>query len=454
MSGERPRRRVHAAPADAQGHGQHESRLSLGLLVLLVAVLTRLSRYTRASVVTWGGADTAEMSFRAWDIDPSKATMAMAACLLALAVLLRPRIAYLRMDLPLKLLFALVAFSLISLLWAYDPGWSLMWTLRLVQTIGVYVLVLAFTRTRDDLRWWGHLFLYASFVNLAGMIQEAIAPETFVHLGGRAGQATRIYLAAYPGWGLLFLPFALHYLLFGRNRRETALGGLALIANLVTLYLSFRRAAPLALGLALLSYLLLIGHRRRGFVLLLAGIALAAGLTIALNPTYAQRLGTIPWLGGATLKDWEGSTRLIQYLAGLEIFRRHPIWGIGLGGPMLWIRDVYGFPEVLGQHSMFLALATSLGLVGLIIYVFFLISAADRTMRALRAQVSVDPRAASLSAAILSSLVAMLFWGQIQCQLYTVRIYLCAALGSVACEVLTKHVTARSRQRQQQPEGP
>lgn len=433
MSGERPRRGVHAAPADAQAHGQRESQLSLGLLVLLVAMLTRLSRYTRASVVMWGGADTPETRFRAWDIDPSKATMAMVACLLALAVLVRPRIAYLRIDLPLKFLFGLVAFSLISLLWAYNPGWSLMWTLRLMQTIGVYVLVLAFTWTRADLHRWGHLFLYASFVTLAGMIQETIAQETVIHLGGAAGEATRTYLAAYPGWGLLFLPFALHYLLFGRNRAETALGGLALIANLVTLYLSFRRAAPLGLGVALLSYLVLIGYRRRGFVLLLAGIALAGGLAIALNPTYAQRLATIPWLGGATLEEWEGSTRLIQYLAGLEIFRGHPICGIGLGGPMLWIRDVYGFGIVLGQHSMFLALATGLGLVGLIIYVFFLISAAARTMRALRAQVSVDLPTASLVAAILTALITILFWGQIQSRLFTVHIYLLAALGSVSC---------------------
>lgn len=421
----------------------------------MIAVLTRVSRYTRASLAIWGGGATAEARARTWDIDPSKLTMLLAAYLLALFLLLRPRAPSLRLDLPLKLLIALIAFSLVALAWAYEPIWSLIWTVRLTQVVGVYLLIIAFTHTMDDLHRWGHLFLYASFAALAGAIQEIVAPETFAHLGGTAREAQRIYFIVYPGWAVLFLPFSIHYLLWGRNRTETALGGVTLAVNLATMYLTSRRAAPLAVGIEVIVYFLLVGRRHRAFRPVVGAMAIAGVLALALNPRYASRMSTIPWLGGGGLEQWEGTRRLIQYMAGIEIVRRHPFGGIGLGGPMLWIRDVYGHWQVFAQHGLFLTLASSLGFIGLSIYLLFLGSALGRTLAAFRTQARLgDLRAASLTTAILSSLIAILFWAQIQPQLYGPEIYVCAALGSVARAALAKRGVRRSRQRRHQAEAP
>lgn len=444
--------RASAAPATLQA--RHRSGLSLGLLVLMIAVLTRLSRYMHASLAIWGGSATVEARLRSWDIDPSKLAMVLAAYLLALRVLLRPRAPLLRLDLPLKLLIALIAFSLVALAWAYDPVWSFIWTIRLMQVVGVYLLIIAFTRTSDDLHRWGHLFLYASFAVLGGAIQELVRIGTFVRLGGIAGGAETIYFMVHASWAVLFLPFSIHYLLWGRNRIETALGGVTLASNFATLYLTFRRAALLAVAIEMIVYFLLIGRRHRGFLPLVAPIAIAAVLAFALNPQYASRMKTIPWLGGGGLERWQGTSRLIQYMAGIQIVRTHPLGGLGLGGPTLWIRDVYGFHGIFAQHSLCLTLASSLGPVGLGIYLLFLASVLTRAFAAVRTQTCLgDLRSASLNAAILSSLSAMLFWAEIQPELYRTKIYVFTALGSVAYEMLPKQLTARSRQRRQQAEG-
>jgi len=361
--------------------------------------------------------------------------MLVAAALLVLAasMLMYRQRRYVRIDMAAKFLLSLVAWSFITLAWGYNPLWSFIWTMRLLQWVAVYVLIITLTRTRNDLNHWGHMFLYASFVNLAGLGLELTGLGSYRHIGTVAGEYRASILTLYPCWAVLYLPFALHYLLWGRNRTETALGALSFIVNLATVYASFRRAGPIAVGLVLLTYFVLVGHRHRAFVRLCAMILLAGVLGIILNPAYAKRMSTIPWLSGATLQAWEGSLRLIQYRVGFEIFAHHPFSGIGLNAPHLWIKEVYGFPGYLGQHSILLGLASGLGLGGLCIYALFAISALRRTSAAAHHQLSLgDLRGASLAAAILASLVGMLFWGQVQSLLISLPVYLCAALGSVA----------------------
>ncbi len=364
-------------------------RLSLGLLVLLVAVLSRVSRYARNALVVWGQT-RGEGRFMSWDIEVSKLLMLLAFYVFAVGLLSRPRARFIRIDPPLKILALFGVLGLISLAWAYDPAFGLPFAIRTFQYVGVYFLILAFTLTWDDLHHWGYLFFVAALFNLAGTVQERIAPALSV--GGVAGTATISWITIYPCWALLFLPFAIHYFLWGRNRTERCLGGLGILVNLTTIIVSFRRAGPLGVGVILVVYLALIGWRHRLYTRLLVLALLAGILVMMLVPGYAGRLATIPYVGSATLEAWAQNDRMILYMAGLEAFRTHPLLGLGVAGPTIWIRDVYGYHSIFEQHNLFLAVGAEVGVVGLSVYIIFLLAVAARPVPDTPALYSYVPR--------------------------------------------------------------
>jgi len=408
--------------------------MSLGLLLVLLGALSQASRFSRASLLIWGGGPGIELYY-SWDVDPSKMIVAGALYLLVLAMLLHPRQPYLRVDLPFKFLGALIAWSFLALAWSYDPGWSFIWTLRLAQWVVVYLLVITFTRSRDDLHRWSHLFLYSSFINLVGVVLELTIREKIGHIGTAAGEFDRALLTGYPARALMYLPFAFHCVLWRRNRVEGGLGAACIVFNLAAIYISGRRAGPLVLVVVLVAYFLLIGRRHRGFLIACIAILIAGIVAVKLNPYYAWRLSTIPFLGGAGLEQWEGDPRIIQYREGLAIFAQHPIGGIGLNGALLWVKHLYGYG--LGQHSVFLAMASELGLVGLFLYLLFAGFAAMRSLAAVRGGLGAGDRpGASLGAAALTSLLAMLVWGQFQSLVFSMPIYISAGLCSVSYGIL------------------
>ena len=408
--------------------------ISLGLLVLLLAVLSRVSRYARDAFLVWGET-RGEGRFMSWDIEMSKLLMLLAFYVFAAGILSRPRLRFIRIDTPLKILTLFGVLGVVSLAWAYDPAFGLPFAIRMFQYIGVYFLVLAFTLTWDDLHHWGHLFFFAALLNLGGTIQERIAPVLGV--GGVAGTATISWITIYPCWALLFLPFAIHYLLWGRNRVERCLGGLGILINLATIVISFRRAGPLGVAVILAVYLALIGWRHRVYRRLVLITVLAGILALALIPGYSHRLASIPFLGSRTMQTYAWYDRLILYKAGLKAFQSYPFLGLGVAGPTIWIRDVYGYQTIFEQHNLFLAIGAEVGVVGLTLYGLFLVTAGVRALRAFRNRVAAgDMRGASLVAAILSSFVVMIFYAQFQILLRSIPIYLAAALGSAAYEIV------------------
>jgi len=157
-------------------------------------------------------------------------------------------------------------------------------------------------------------------------------------------------------------------------------------------------------------------------------------VTIAFDPHYARHLSTIPWLGHAELSDWSNNIRYIQYLTGITVFLQHPVLGIGLGGALAWSIDKAHL--FLTQHSITLQLASETGLIGFTIYALAVATAMRRSAAALRAtHADGDKWGRSLTAASLASLVAMLFWAQLQPMLMHLEIYLCCALCSVSASV-------------------
>lgn len=409
-----------------------QDRLSLPLLLLLGLFVTRLTRYTRAKWFLYG--DPAGGGGEAFDLDPSKVFVALIGAVFVAAVLLWPRRRVIRIDLAAGVLLVFAVYLLLTVFWAYAPRVSLNWTLITFQWFLLYLPIISWTLTRGDLHRWGTVMLIGSFIVLGAMVMEwqGVAPE---RLGGaRPGSAVYAYWEIYPRWAVMFLPFAMHYALKGQSSLLRKVGATAIAANLVTVYLSWRRAGPFVAAFALVAYTLLAGRRR-----LLVGIAATIGITatmlLTINPRYVQRITDLPGLGGATLEHWEVDTRMFQYMVGIQTFVRYPIGGAGQMGSREWGADQYG--RTMTQHCLTLALLAEAGIIGLFIFGLFAFVPLRRCLGALRAcRRRRNKHDESWCAAVIASLLTILLWAQMQPLLRALPIYLLAALASSTTEIL------------------
>ncbi|NLO05626.1 MAG: O-antigen ligase family protein [candidate division WS1 bacterium] len=408
--------------------GSGAKPLSVPLLLLMLLVLTRLTRYTRASLFHVGS-DSSPI-----DLDPSKLVALMALGLIVAAMLIWPRRRLISVDLPLRFLLIFYVYTFISAVFGYDTRSSLVFSLQMTQWVVLYLLVISFTRDRADLSRWGTMSLIGTIVVLAAMVGDIVAPNTTIG-AGVAGRPTWVYLEIYPRWAIFFLGFALHYAFHGRRSGKRAFGLGAIGACLLTVYLSARRAAPVGVLLVIGIYTLLAGRRNRALWAMIAAVVALGAIAVAVNPQYAERLSSIPLIGGET-SVIDDSERVLQYLVGLELFVENPVSGVGLGGATQWTYDNYGVK--IAQHSLILKLASELGFVGLVLYGLFIASGIKLAFIALRnRQAEGDVVGHSWSAAVISSLFGMLFWAQIQPSLEELPIYLAIGLASATAEVYT-----------------
>jgi len=409
---------------------------SLPLLLVMLLTFTRVNRYTRTSLLVLGDASRAATRFSSFDFDPSKLLVALTLGLLLCFALLDRRRKVITVDPAGVWLIAYGVLGLVSLTWALDPTWSLAPALRFFQYVVLYVVIVSLTRSWHDLNHWGHTFLYLAPVTMAAAVQEVVAPVR--SLGTVAGEEHGWYLFIYPCYALLALPYALHYLVRGPSFRSRALSILALLSNLVVIFITQRRAAPLALGVLFISYAWFVGRRHRSFRVVLVTMVIFGALFAIGNASYLKRLSTIPYLGGADLSEWEGNPRLLLYQGGLAAFAEHPLLGLGAEGAAVYIRDVLGERSAaMEQHALVLSVATDFGVVGLIVYGMFVaavLSALLRTIRRMRhAGCSLE---ADFAGAVLTSFLTVLFYSQFQAFQRSDPIYLCAALGTATYLIL------------------
>ncbi len=402
----------------------------LGLLFVMTAVFFRLSRYTRHSLINFG--KTADVLI---DIEAYKLMMLLPLAFLVLAALQWPRRTRVRLDPPFKLLIALFVFSTASLLWAYNPAYSLPWLLRLAIPFTVYFLVINYTVTRRHLRWWSYLFVLMGFADV--IIAAVELPFLFRLWGSIRASDPEIlgYIGIYARWAVVAFAFSLHLAAFGESRRERSAGIVGAIVSVITVYFTYRRAALLAVALVVLIYMVLIGRRRRDFVALAVVVALLAGGALLVDPRYAQRIASIGQASDLSSVEGGSLQRVLQFLMGVRIFKEHWLLGIGTGNMLIYTKDTYGTGKWL-PHNIYLEFGGELGIFGLGLFLAFVAVALQRGWRAFRIRLAAgDLNGASLAVAVIAALSAMLLYGFFQPIRHDFYIYVLAALASVAYDV-------------------
>ncbi|MGD9496667.1 MAG: O-antigen ligase family protein [Armatimonadota bacterium] len=362
-------------------------------------------------------------------------TLVMLSLALLVALMLRRRSQrVLRIDPPFLALVSFTAYATVSVVWALYPSVALERAGRLWFYTSIYMLIVCWTTRRSDLNRWGHLFMYMAVALFACTWVEANLigfDQAYVMTG-------EIYVGFFSYWAALLFPFMVHYVLCPRNRFERILGTAGLLATVGTVFLTARRSPLLTMPLALILYLVLVGYRRREHVIAMALIAGLGALVLASQPKLLDRMAAAFILltpEGETLRQLH--PRWIIYEGGLAAAKRYWLTGMGLGGTLHWMDDVWGYTRVFDQHNLILQLLSELGITGLLLFTGFAWLAYARMRRALSVMLRQGQvRQASLVTAMICSFVTLLVYAQFEPMLTQSLIYVVAAVGSSACSLL------------------
>lgn len=233
------------------------------------------------------------------------------------------------------------------------------------------------------------------------------------------------FLAAYL---VMAVPVTASMVLAARPGPLRLVLALATLCQLAALYLTYTRAALVALAAPVLVIGWLTGRRRLSAMLLIAGIV----FTLAIPSVRRKMLG-------------EGHNRYALWVASLYITRDHPIAGVGDGNydRVLYSKQAYfetpfGVSSTASHNSILLSAAyhgVAGGLANVLLYVLLALSAL-RAVKAVRAR---DPtgRDVFLAAGIAGGLAGYLVQDQFNNLLYVPKVvtqlwYLVAVLGALA----------------------
>lgn len=168
----------------------------------------------------------------------------------------------------------------------------------------------------------------------------------------------------------LSLPISFYLATIRRHRSAVWIYRVQQIAAVVAIGLTSSRAALIATAVAL-SYLLFASVKmtfRQKCAFFLVGLMAIGSAVTFLPQTSWKRWGGI----GKELKQGTLGDRIVIWSVGLELFREHPIRGIGAGGFPEGTRWMFPRGEV--AHNTFLSVLVEEGLVGLALFLLLLLT--------------------------------------------------------------------------------
>lgn len=396
------------------------STIRIGLLLLMLGVGVRFHRAGTAGFPS-----------------VSEILVVLAGLVVAGRALIRPQSRALRMDNSLKFLVAFIIWAALSWMWAFYPPVAKTEIPAMIIKAGLYALIIMCTLTREDLTRWNNLFLFLSFGFLATGIYEGM----FVGFNkAAAGTDQWPWIAQLAWWVVFLIPINVHHLVYGSGRRTNALAALALMANLLTLYVVARRAPMLAVPIQLLLYGVLVGRRQKMFIVIVAAVVMGLVVMMLVKPAFMWRATmTLAELHARLQGEETGFdyARFQQYAGSVAAIRSHYLLGLGFGSLRYWLHDVYGLRTVIWPHNLTLRVIGELGIPGAILFAGFVLSALGRAWRTRKELMSQEDFAnASLLTALICAVIGLFIYAQFQPMLKDTSLYLSIGLMSAAAWIL------------------
>jgi len=278
--------------------------------------------------------------------------------------------------------FLLLALYALSTLYARDTEAARSETIRLAFLIGFAALIPVFVRDRTALRWCAAALIASAAVLAVVGVYQQVSGHFFWNEGlGLYGERRINTTFADPNHfarllvEAMVLGLALFFFVSGKVRYLLLLPALAACA-LTLIFTGSRGAWIIAVALLPLLVVALPIARRLRLNLLVAGslaLLFALGLGLAVSPYFRERLGTFRFGTEAT------GARPYLVEAGWQMFRDHPIWGVGVGGYQdSFVNDYYYFKDpkikanVTLSHTSAVTTIAELGVLGAVVSLFLL----------------------------------------------------------------------------------
>jgi putative inorganic carbon (hco3(-)) transporter len=245
---------------------------------------------------------------------------------------------------------------------------------------------------------------------------------------------------------LVLLPLAVSRMRIERNGplRMLAAGSAALIV--IGVVLSFSRGAAIALGVLVLAMgLTRMVPMRQVFALTLALAALVA----VVAPDYVGRVQTLAAADSALTQGGTADQAIVgratENLAALNVFRDHPILGVGPGQFFARYSQQYAnaldlkfLDENRRAHNLYLEIAADTGALGLVIFLAIVGVTMVQLWRLGAWWRDRDPELAALAQAFLLALVAYLACGVFLQLAYQRYFWFLLALANAATWMLRR----------------
>lgn len=347
------------APLRLEGARVPEARLLLveaafGLCCLLLFTIPLLAS------ITWPSFGTA-----------SKAVGFALALVATPAVMLHGRTR--RLEDVHILLILFTAWALVSWIWSVDLSLSEAQAFTVVQLLVMVLCLWEFGGGEHKrLRLLG-AYTAGAFLSAALLVLEAarggdVAMRYSLAEAGPNGVAFALCLAIPMSWYLSFKVRSLVAIVALRSYIPLALMAMVVTASRSALFVAGIAILVVPLSLPLLS--------RAARTAIVAGAVICLACIAFLIP--AQPLARLATTG-SELQQGDLGGRNALWRAGLEIFGKEPVLGVGIGASRVEIERRTGALE--GAHNTFISLAAEVGFVGLALFSLLLVTIVLRILR-------------------------------------------------------------------------
>jgi O-antigen ligase len=288
---------------------------------------------------------------------------------------------------------------LASSLWAADEGTAIYTAFQVFQAVLLLMIVFTAVSTRRYFRWIVWAFIAGALLDLmagfAGVKPDVdpVTGEASARLAGATGDPNHLAAVLVP---------ALVLSLFAQAAIRAPLARLLLASSTVILaigiLLTESRGGIIAAAIALIAMVLLSGPVRAR--------ALSGGLIVAAGGVLYYALIASPAAVAHVTGFGSGSGRTNLWTVAMNAFQTHPIGGIGAGNFTV-VEQAFAIRNVSLQrtsdvvlnhvvHNSYLHVLAELGLVGFVLFAFFLAGALVIAWRAVQFFANSDDRAMEL----------------------------------------------------------
>ena len=299
-----------------------------------------------------------------------------------------------------------------SMLWARDLAPAIDSYSKYLKAMLVVCLVVQTVRTSRHLEWlcrW--IFFGAIATIILGLANHMLGIDKEVNLLGGV-QAIRFAGAhANPNFAAAAMTTAVPLGVYVARRASgtlyRVLAILGVLAVVGAIFATYSRQAVFALAFVAMAVLFREVRSRKAYAAIFGGIVAA----ILFTPQYYWvRIWTITEILDSVQQDWSIYQRMMAFGRAWEMFKEHPIFGVGLrnfavrSGDVMFLR--------IPSHNIYLEIACGVGLFGLIAYLSMFYAGIRQLLAGMKERwQGQDERLKDLSFYFLVSVISALISG-------------------------------------------